>query len=489
MYEDRGIERTRREGDGVARSSSPRSARARAADPPDHAGGPVFAHEAVDAQDRFETEDSSAPPDRAVRRSWEKAIPDVPTGGTGVVAHIGVGGGGAGCFGFRTGGGRMRAALRGGGSRASEAAVASALAYLARTQQADGGWPRGEDRKDGSSGERIESTGLALLAFLAGGHTEKAGAYRAHVARAVAFLSSRQSPEGEIGAGTAPDRLALRRHAIAGLALAEAYGMARTPRSALPAERAAGWTTALLRSDGPLSRRAPHEELTTVALAWSVAQLKSAAIAGLHVDGTGFVEAIAHLDALTIQDGPGAGSVRPGRGLEATPLSTVAGVACRQYLGWRLHDRLVSGAAAHVSTHTPDWRDGRPVDLEYCVFGSQAMFHLGGDHWRVWNDAVRDGLVGGQRRRADGADADGAWDPGVPTRCRASSTAMGALCLEVYYRYLPLYRRTHSRTPPRAPAAAGARRPPQAGDIGDHAVRRSEEIRRLREADTLEGAR
>ena len=53
---------------------------------------------------------------------------------------------------------------------------------------------------------------------------------------------------------------------------------------------------------------------------------------------------------------------------------------------------------------------------------------------------MRDMLVKNQRR---GGDADGSWDP-VGARDgrrggRAYTTAMGALCLEVYYRYLPVY--------------------------------------------------
>ena len=46
------------------------------------------------------------------------SISDIPLGGTGVVGNLRVGGGASGSFGFRSGGGRRRAALRGGGVRA-----------------------------------------------------------------------------------------------------------------------------------------------------------------------------------------------------------------------------------------------------------------------------------------------------------------------------------------------------------------------------------
>jgi hypothetical protein len=55
--------------------------------------------------------------------SAPREVSDVPLGGTGVKGSLGVGGGGAGCYGFRSGGGRVRATLRFGGSRRSESAI------------------------------------------------------------------------------------------------------------------------------------------------------------------------------------------------------------------------------------------------------------------------------------------------------------------------------------------------------------------------------
>jgi hypothetical protein len=67
------------------------------------------------------------------------------------------------------------------------------------------------------------------------------------------------------------------------------------------------------------------------------------------------------------------------------------------------------------------------------------MYQLGGRYWRDWNDALRDTLIGDQRREGH---PRGSWDPVRPWGGyggRVYSTALSVLCLEVYYRFLPLY--------------------------------------------------
>jgi hypothetical protein len=77
---------------------------------------------------------------------------------------------------------------------------------------------------------------------------------------------------------------------------------------------------------------------------------------------------------------------------------------------------------------------------------------------------------------------------------RAMSTAMCALCLEVYYRYLPLYRAGGGLGAPRTTSGgSSSRRSGRSGpgiskeETGRKAVEQSELIRRMREADHLGG--
>ena len=80
------------------------------------------------------------------------------------------------------------------------------------------------------------------------------------------------------------------------------------------------------------------------------------------------------------------------------------------------------------------------VNLYYWYYGTLGMYQLQGDHWQRWNSAMQTTLV--QRQRLNG-DVAGSWDPDClwgGYGGRVYSTAMSALCLEVYYRYLPMYR-------------------------------------------------
>ena len=73
------------------------------------------------------------------------------------------------------------------------------------------------------------------------------------------------------------------------------------------------------------------------------------------------------------------------------------------------------------------------------------MFQLQGDYWRQWNEALQTQLLASQRTA--GALA-GSWDPDAVWGGyggRIYSTSLSALCLEVYYRYLPLYSQPPAR--------------------------------------------
>jgi hypothetical protein len=64
------------------------------------------------------------------------------------------------------------------------------------------------------------------------------------------------------------------------------------------------------------------------------------------------------------------------------------------------------------------------------------MHNMGGAYRIWWNQKIRDVLLDNQSREGDRA---GSWDPAGDARSnpggRVYCTALGALCLEVYYRY------------------------------------------------------
>ena len=87
----------------------------------------------------------------------------------------------------------------------------------------------------------------------------------------------------------------------------------------------------------------------------------------------------------------------------------------------------------------------QPVDrivwqprIYYWYYGTLALYQVQGPAWQKWNQAMQRRVV--VLQRTDGPYA-GSWDPDTVWGSyggRVYSTALGALCLEVYYRYLPL---------------------------------------------------
>jgi hypothetical protein len=82
-----------------------------------------------------------------------------------------------------------------------------------------------------------------------------------------------------------------------------------------------------------------------------------------------------------------------------------------------------------------------PESIYFLYHSSLAMFQMGGEHWKAWNHQMKRVLLDNQVR---GGDDDGSWQParnyGMCTCVgRTMSTALGAMTLEVYYRYLRIY--------------------------------------------------
>src|SRR5262249_13355479 len=86
------------------------------------------------------------------------------------------------------------------------------------------------------------------------------------------------------------------------------------------------------------------------------------------------------------------------------------------------------------------------------------LHNMQNDDWKRWNERVREGLIGMQ---VSGTGCDyGSWDPNLPqpdrwgrSGGRLFVTSLSLLTLEVYYRYLPLYRPTGTDSTDKADAA------------------------------------
>lgn len=349
---------------------------------------------------------------------------------------------------------RLALAKRFGASEESENAVKQALDWLAANQDPDGRW---NPRRHGAGEERFESgrdrqgagkradtgvTGLAVLAFAASGHTHQQGPYAATVQKAIKFLLDVQGPDGNLG-GPAATYEFMYCHGIATLALSEILGLSGDRRLRDPVASAVAYTVASQDPWGGGWRYRPQEAGDTSQLGWQLMALRSAELAGISVPRSVWDAASRYLDTVSAGTHGGLASYRPGD--RATRTMTAEALVCRQLLGLSSAHPAAREAGDFLLGELPG--EGVP-NRYYWYYATMAMYQLQGSHWELWNRALQRTLLATQRR--DGPLA-GSWDP--TTRWdgyggRVYATALATLCLEAYYRFLPLVAAGQPDIPP-----------------------------------------
>jgi hypothetical protein len=337
-----------------------------------------------------------------------------------------------------------------GGSPDTEAAVKAALQWLAANQDADGRWDAsrfgaGRDRAVVGKNLRMVGvdadngvTGLALLAFLGNGHTHLEGEYRATVDRGLQFLLSTQKPNGNLSGG-ADDFAAMYCHGMAALAVSEAYAMTQDERLLAPVRKAIDYTLASQHQKSGGWRYRPGDPVCdTSQLGWQLMVLKSAELAGIEIPSASRQGMLRFLKSVASGRHGGLASYRPMSltGERVSASMTAEALVCRQFLGLQRSDPACDEAGNFIAASLP----GRgPPNFYYWYYATLGMFQLQGKHWDLWKNALEPTLIASQR--TEGA-LSGSWDPDPlwgGHGGRVYSTALGALCLEVYYRFLPLY--------------------------------------------------
>ena len=328
------------------------------------------------------------------------------------------------------------------------------LEWLAKHQEIDGHWDAQKYQSEQKTDTAI--TAFATLAFLAAGHTEKVGTYKDVVRKGIAWLISKQNAEGLIFDSTdaGGHRGVGYPHAIATMALAEATGMTskRIPSTAQSAQKAVDYATKIHQSGEGYEkggfRYQPKQAGDLSVTGWYIMMLKSAKVAGLQVDTASFQGAIKFLDSVERKGkggdaGYGLASIyayEPNNDHEFTSHRlTAIGALCRQFLGWKPAETEATVQWFVKKGGIPNgWGEGK-TDLYYWYYGTLCTFQQGGDTWKQWNEGMKKTLLDNQRRDAGGEF--GSWDPvGDYSKewGRVGQTALACLCLEVYYRYLPM---------------------------------------------------
>ncbi|MFM7070558.1 MAG: hypothetical protein ACKO38_02015, partial [Planctomycetota bacterium] len=218
---------------------------------------------------------------------------------------------------------RYATALRQGGSAETEAAVESALDWLAANQSPDGVWAAaatgagrearvlGQDR--GGAGAHADAglTALALLALLGAGETHLDGPRRLSVQHGLEYLLRIQRADGEL-AGSADLFARMYCHGMATLAVSEAYALTGDARLRPALDAAVGYTIRAQDPHGGGWRYRPGDAGDTSQFGWQLMSLKSAQLAGLSVPPQVWERARKFLRTVSSGSDAGLASYRPG---------------------------------------------------------------------------------------------------------------------------------------------------------------------------------
>jgi hypothetical protein len=344
---------------------------------------------------------------------------------------------------------RDQLAALGGGSLQTERAVRSALGWLADAQSDNGGWDAskfgagkelkvlGHDRGGAGANADMGVTGLALLAFLGSGHTHRSGAYTHEVAAGLEYLRQQQRGDGSLY-GEAELFARMYCHSMATFAVCEAYALTQDTRLEPMATSAVRYGLSMQHpSDGGWRYRR-GDTGDTSQLGWQVMTLKSAELAGIPVPGTTWTRIESFLRRVRRGSAGGLACYRPET--PATRTMTAEALFCRQLLAHGGNDSLNAAAQREaIESLSQELPAASRRNLYYWYYATLALHNAKDDSpraaeaWDDWNQALTAALITTQQD-------DGSWTNDTTWGGyggRVYTTALSALCLEVYYRYSP----------------------------------------------------
>ncbi len=339
----------------------------------------------------------------------------------------------------------------------TEQAIEAGLEFLSKKQAESGAWRLQDFDTKVLIRSDTAATALSLLSFQGAGYTHQQYQYANTVGKALDFLVRNQQSNGDLYKREDPasDQNAwLYSHAIASLALCEAYGMTQDPALREPAQKAINFMVESQDKQRGGWRYRPGNGTDTSVSGWFMMAFKSGQLAGLDVPKTTFDLIEGYLDQSQVSSSvphlyrynPFAANTPEQRhGREPTPVMTSAGLLMRLYFGWQRGQAEMTAGADYLLEHppAPGTKDATLRDTYYWYYSTQVLFHMGGERWKKWNSSLYPMLI--QTQVTEGPNA-GSWDPYQPTADlwakyggRLYVTTLNLLSLEVNYRHLPLY--------------------------------------------------
>jgi hypothetical protein len=317
-------------------------------------------------------------------------------------------------------------------NRAVDSAIRRALAHLKSTQRPSGAW-------DSGFGEATSITSLAVMAYLAAGHVPGApGPYRETVERGVRYVLDRQHDDGVLVSNSRGGPMYC--HGISTLMLAEVVGMIPEPALADRVHTALSRAVLVIVKSQDVNKGPDHaggwryqpnsNDSDISVTGWQVMALRAAKSAGCAVDSARIDRAVAYLKRCALENGGFAYQPRQ----TANNPRTGVGVLALEICGAHLTPEAVAGSK-YLLKHPAVW--GSPYFFYEAYYCSQAMFQVGDDAFRGYQDRLVSILLEHQEQDGSWLSGDGNDQSAGRTYC----TAMGVLALAVEYQYLPIYQR------------------------------------------------
>lgn len=336
----------------------------------------------------------------------------------------------------------------------SERALQMGLDWMAATQGAEGNW----------SSNDVGLVSMGALAFMAAGHAPGRCKYGMVVDRALHYVINSARPSGLLNVSN-PQR-DMYNHGLATFVLGQVHGMTTSPDRRLnrALDQALKLITNTQCEDGGWDYRASRQSRGhDLSLAVMQAKaLRSAVDSGLEVPPE-----VIHLAIRSVrehyapangkhsaaeaeqQQGPGQFTYSKGGG-GGTIAMAAAGVVCLQEFGqyddWRI-DKNMEVISTAIKQLPPPKRDGNmPFDAYTLYYVGQALYQVGGSHWKENYPRLRDYLIASQLQDPSHREQHGAWrDNGAAGGGKVGGrpgelygTSVACFILAIPNRFLPI---------------------------------------------------
>jgi hypothetical protein len=268
------------------------------------------------------------------------------------------------------------------------------------------------------------------------------------VRKAQLWIMQNQDPEGCIGPRSISKYMY--NHTVCALALAEAYGLTGSTMLQSNAQRAIDFLVAAQNPGKGWRYSYKSGDNDSSVTGWGAMALKSAEISGLTFPRTAYDGVRGWFDEATDSAYGRVGYTHkntgkvfiPGKNEQYDHHETLTAIAVmsRIFIDKQKNDPNVKNGASLLLRDKAVY-EGNAVDFYYWYSAAMALFQFEGPKspsWNAWKDPLMNALVKNQNVPSSGCRA-GSWEPTDRWSCEAGrvyATAINALTLEVFYRYI-----------------------------------------------------